>query len=329
MSLFAATLQEFFTERLIAQRRASPNTVGSYRDALCMLLRFVEKQSGKSPATLTFDDLDAPVIGAFLEHLERERGSAVSTRNTRLAAIRSLFRFAALRHPEHAAVIQRVLAMPPKRADKAVVSFLSRSEVEALLMSVDRSTQTGRRDHVMILVALQTGLRVSELISLRGQDIQLGIGAHLHCRGKGRKDRVTPLLPQTVKALRAWMAECECQPADPLFSGPRGAPLSRDAVRRVLDRHLLHAAQRCPSLRTKRVSPHVLRHTCAMQLLEANVDQTVVALWLGHETVRTTQIYIHGDLRIKERALARTTPPKVPPGRYRPPDPVLAFLESL
>src|SRR5207244_8868478 len=157
--------------------------------------------------------------------------------------------------------------MPPKRADKAVVSFLSRSEVEALLMSVDRSTQTGRRDHVMILVALQTGLRVSELISLRGQDIQLGIGAHLHCRGKGRKDRVTPLLPQTVKALRAWMAECECQPADPLFSGPRGAPLSRDAVRRVLDRHLLHAAQRCPSLLTKRVSPHVLRHTCAMQLL--------------------------------------------------------------
>jgi integrase/recombinase XerD len=329
VSLLAPTLQAFFTERLIGQRQASPHTVGSYRDTLCLLLRYVEQATGKTPAAVTFDDLDAPTIGAFLDHLQRDRGSAASTRNTRLAAIRSLFGFAALRHPEHAAVIQRVLAMPTKRVDKAIVSFLTPIEIEALLASVDRSTRTGRRDYVMILTALQTGLRVSELVGLRLQDVHLGTGPHLRSHGKGRKERATPLLEETRRALKTWMAERGGQPNQPLFPGPHGAPLGRDAVRRVLDRHARAAAVACPSLVAKRLTPHVLRHTCAMQLLTANVDQTVIALWLGHETVRTTQIYIHADLRLKERALARTTPPKVRPGRYRPPDPVLAFLESL
>lgn len=329
MSAVAPTLEAFFTERLAAQRRASPNTIAAYRDTFRLLLRFVQDSTGTPPTKLQFGDLDAPRIGAFLDHLEHRRDVAISTRNARLAAVHSLFRFAALRHPEHAAVIQRVLAIPAKRADRVLVTYLVRPEVEALLAAPDRSTRHGRRDRALLLLAVQTGLRVSELTGLRCQDVTFGTGAHLRCTGKGRKQRSTPLLPQTVAVLRTWMTELGGGPNDPVFPGPRGHALSRDAVAHLVARHATTAAAVCPSIAAKRVSPHVLRHTAAIQLLEAGVDTSVIALWLGHESIRTTDIYQHADLRMKERALARTAPPTAPPGRYRPPDALLAFLEAL
>ncbi len=329
MSTVAPVLEAFFTERLIAQRQASPHTVAAYRDTFCLLLRFVQEETGKSPSELDLADLDAPLIGAFLAHLEAKRGASVRTRNARLTAVRSLFRFAAFRHPEHAALIQRVLAIPSKRFDRALVTFLSASEIDALLDSPDRSAWIGRRDHALLLVALQSGLRVSELTGLTCGDVELGTGAHLRCTGKGRKHRITPISARTVAVLRTWLVERGGEPADPLFPGPSGAALSRDAVRRLLVRHVAAAANACPSLAAKRVSPHVLRHSCAMSLLLAGVDTSVIALWLGHEDIRTTQIYLHADLRLKERALARTAPPHSAPGRYRPPDKLLAFLEGL
>jgi len=329
MSLLAPTLQAFFSERLIGQRRASPHTVASYRDTFRLLLGFAQRRTGRPPSRLELEDLDAPLIGAFLEHLEQQRRNGVRTRNARLAAVHSLFRFAALRHPEHAALIARVLTIPPKRSDRALVTFLSESEVDALLASPDRSRWLGRRDHALLLVAIQTGLRVSELTRLRCGDVQPGPGAHLRCEGKGRKQRVTPLTSQTLAVLRCWLRERQGGANDPLFPTRRGGPLSRDAVERLLAKHAASAQQRCPSLRGKRLSPHVLRHTSAMRLLQAGVDTTVIALWLGHETTRTTQIYLHADLALKERALARTPPPRTAPGRYQPPDSLLAFLENL
>jgi site-specific recombinase XerD len=329
MSTLAPTLQAFFTQRLIGQRRASPHTIAAYRDTFRLLLGFASSELGRSPAQLGLEDLDAPLIGAFLGTLETERGNAVATRNARLAAVHSLFRFAALRHPEHAAVIQRVLAIPPKRADRALVSFLTPPEIDALLASPDRTRWIGRRDHALLAVAIQTGLRVSELIGLTCQDVSLRTGAHLRCQGKGRKERCTPLTATTAAVLRVWLQERQGGATDPLFPTSRGGPLSQDAVERLLAKYAARAEPACPSLHGKRLSPHVLRHTSAMQLLHAGVDTSVIALWLGHETVRTTQIYLHADLRLKERALARTAPPHLAPGRYRPPDSLLAFLESL
>jgi len=329
VSALAPTLQAFFSERLLRQREASPHTVASYRDTFRLLLAFTAKRTGTQPFRLDIDDLDAALIAAFLDHLERERGNCARTRNARLAAIKSLFRYAALRHPEHAAVIGRVLAIPPKRFDRALVSFLERAEVEALLAAPERSTWTGRRDHALLLLAVQTGLRVSELIGLTLGDVHLGAGAHVACHGKGRKDRITPLTKVSVSVLRVWLAERAGEAADPLFCSGRGRPLSRDAVEHRLARYAASAARACPSLQGKRVTAHVLRHTAAMQLLKAGVDTSVIALWLGHERVDTTQIYLHADLALKERALARTTPPDTAPGRYRAPDRLLAFLESL
>jgi integrase/recombinase XerD len=329
MTLLAPTLEAFFTQRLIGQRQASPNTVASYRDTFRLLLDFASQRTGRPPCRLQLEDLDAPLIGAFPEHLETQRANATATRNVRLAAAHSMFRFAAFRHPEHAALIQRVLAIPPKRTDRAIVQFLTENEVDALLATPDRSRWIGRRDHALLLLAIQTGLRVSELVGLRCQDMQLGTGAHLRCRGKGRKERVTPLTAPTVAMLRAWLKEQQGEPTDPLFPTSRGGPLSRDAVEHLLAKYTAMAAQTCPTLHGKKLAPHVLHHTCAVQLLRAGVDQTVIALWLGHETVRTTDVYMHADLTIKERALARTAPRQVAPGRYRPPDTLLAFLESL
>ena len=329
MSLLAPTLEAFFSQRLITQKNASPHTVASYRDCLRLLLNFVHETTGTQPSKLRLDDLDAPVIGAFLNHLEQDRGLSVASRNTRLAAVHSLFRFAALRHPEHAALIQRVLAIPTKRAERAIVCFLTPPEVDALLASPDRSRATGRRDHALLVVAVQTGLRVSELVGLRRRDIQLGAGAHVRCRGKGRKDRSTPLTRQTVSIVRAYLAERGGTPDDPIFPGPRGAPLSRDAVRRLVERHTATAAQSCHSLTSKKTSPHVLRHTAAMRLLESGCDLATISLWLGHENPRTSQIYLHAHLALKERALARTAPPRTKPGRYQPPDRILAFLDQL
>jgi site-specific recombinase XerD len=329
MSALAPTLEAFFTDRLARQRQASPHTVASYRDTFRLLVGFAQNVTGKAPSQLDIADLDATLVGAFLDHLERGRGNGVRTRNARLAAIRSLFGYAALRHPEHAALIARVLAIPPKRFDRAIVTFLTGSEVDALLGAPDLTRWLGRRDRALLTVAVQCGLRVSELTALRCGDVHLGTGAHVRCQGKGRKERVTPLTSVTVAVLRVWLAERAGQAADPLFPTSRGGPLSSDAVAKLVAKHVAAAQRTCPSLCHKAVSPHALRHTCAMQLLHAGVDTTVIALWLGHEQTDTTSIYLHADLTIKERAIARTTPPHVPPGRYRAPDALLAFLEGL
>lgn len=329
MSALAPTLQGFFTERMLTQRRASPNTVASYRDTFRLLLGFAQRRTGKTPSKLQLEDLDAVLIGAFLEHLETHRHNSVRTRNTRLAAVHSLFAYAALRHPEHAALIQRVLAIPAKRTDRQLVSFLTHDEVDALLSAPDRDTWAGRRDHALLVVAVQTGLRVTELTSLTRADVELGTGAHLRCHGKGRKERITPLTAQAGGVLRVWLAERRGEPCDPLFPSRRRGPLSRDAVALLVAKHARAAMQRCPSLSAKTVTPHVLRHTCAMSLLAVGVDISVIALWLGHESIETTQIYLHADLAIKERALARTAPAGTTPGRYRAPDTLIAFLEAL
>jgi integrase/recombinase XerD len=331
MTALAPILQTFFTQRLAAQQNASPNTVAAYRDTFRLLLIFVQEHAGIPPSRLSLEDLDAPLISAYLDHLQSRRGVSVKTRNSRLAALHSLFRFAALRHPEHAALIQRVLAIPTKRAPRSLISYLTTQEIDALLTAPDLSARTGRRDRALLLVAVQTGLRVSELTGLRRTDVVLGTGAHLNCTGKGRKQRATPLTTETAKVLRAWMNECPGQPNDPLFPGPRAGPLSRDAISRIVARHAINAARTCPSITTKKPTPHVLRHSCAVQLLRAGVDIAVIALWLGHESIRTTDIYQHADLGLKERALARTAPaqPRTPRGRYRPADDLLAFLEAL
>jgi integrase/recombinase XerD len=325
----AGTVQAFFTERLIGQRRASPHTVAAYRDAIRLLLNFSAERTGALPCRLDFTDLDAPVISTFLDHIEHERGNTIRSRNARLAAIHSLFSFAALRHPEHAADIARVLAIPPKRSDQTIVTDLTDDEASALLAAPDRATRTGRRDHAWILLAIQTGLRASELTSLTCGDIHLGTGAYVACHGKGRKDRITPLAPATVTTLRAWLAERGGTPDAPLFVTTRGGPMSRDALQQRLSLYTATAAPSRPSLASKNVTPHVLRHSAAMALLHAGVDITVIALWLGHESVTTTQIYLQADMALKQQALDRTTPPAAAPGRYRPPDQLLAFLEAL
>jgi integrase/recombinase XerD len=329
VSALAPTLQAFFTDRLIKQRHASQHTIAAYRDTIRLLLRFAAEHAGTPPSDLDIGDLDAPLIGAFLDHLERERGNGARTRNARLAAIRSLFRYAALKHPEHAATIQRVLSIPPKRFERALVSFLTEPELDALLNAPDRETWTGRRDHALILLAAQTGLRASELIGLSRSDLHLSHGAHVNCVGKGRKQRITPLTTSSVTVLREWLRERQGQLSDPLFPTRTGTALSRDALEHRLAKHATTAAQQCPSLHTKRITAHVLRHTAAMRLLQAGVDTSVIALWLGHEQAETTQIYLHADLALKEQAIARTQPLDVTPGRYRPPDTLLAFLEAL
>lgn len=328
MSALAPTLQAFFTDRLASQRRASATTVAAYRDTFRLLLRFVAARLSKPPSTLDLADLDAATIGAFLNHLEQQRHNSARTRNARLAAIHSLFRYAALQHPEHAGSIERVLSIPQKRFDRSLVTFLSTDEVQALLDSPDRTTWTGRRDHALLLLAIQTGLRAGELIGLRRCDVVLGHGSHIRCTGKGRKERCTPLTRQTAATLREWLAEAG-DPGDPLFPSRRGTPLSTDAIERLVAKHTDTARPKCTTLASKNVTPHVLRHTCAMRLREAGVDISVIALWLGHEHIASTQIYLHADLAIKERALERAAAPSVPPGRYRPTDTLLAFLDGL
>jgi site-specific recombinase XerD len=329
MSTLAPILQSFFTDRLHHQRQASTHTIAAYRDAIRLLLVYAADQTRKAPCAMDIADLDAPLIGAFLNHLEASRKNSVRTRNARLAAVHSLFRHAALHRPDDAAVIQRVLAIPPKRFDRALVSYLTDEEITALLAAPDRGTWTGRRDHTLLMLACQTGLRASELLHLTVSDVHLGTGAHVSCLGKGRKQRITPLTTTTVATLRAWLAERAGLPTEPLFPTRRGDPLSRDGLQRRLTTHSATAAQICPTLRGKRISPHVLRHSAAMRLLAAGVDTTVIALWLGHEHVATTQIYIHADLALKEKALARTAPLHAEPGRYQPSDTVLAYLDGL
>lgn len=329
MSDLAPILQGFFTDRLARQKKASPNTVAAYRDTCKLLLCFAGQRTSKLPSRLSLADLDATLIGAFLQHLEDDRGNSSATRNARLAAIHSLFRYAAPKAPEHAAVISQVLAIPPRRRERAIVSYLTPEETDALLAAPDRASWHGRRDHALLLLAVQTGLRVSEFTALTRQDADLGTGPHVRCHGKGRKDRATPLTGQVVKVLRTWLAELGPTPDGPLFPTRAGRRLSRDAVERLVALHTATAKAACLSIKAKNVTPHTLRHTAAMALLHAGVDTSVIALWLGHEDPETTQIYLHADMTIKEQALARVDPPNTSPGRYRPPDTLMAFLDDL
>lgn len=330
MNDLAPILQRFFTDKLINQRNASAHTVAAYRDTFTLLLGFVSERSGRPPHQLGFANLDADMIGAFLTYLETVRGNTVSTRNMRLAAIRSFFRYASYRAPEHAATIARVLAVPTKRTDRAVVAYLTAVEAESLINAPDTGTWTGRRDHALLHVAVHTGLRVSELANLTISDTVLGIGARLHCHGKGRKNRSTPLTKPTITTLKNWLTERGGYQSDPLFPTWKGTPLSRDAIAKLLAKHVGTAALSCPSLTAKNVTPHTLRHTTAMLLLHAGVDIAVIALWLGHESTETTQIYLHADMSLKEKALARLTPTSPAlPGRYQAPDALLKFLANL
>ena len=329
MTDLAPILQGFFTDRLARQKKASPNTVAAYRDTCKLLLSFAQAKTGRAPSRLSLADLDATLVGAFLAHLEDQRGNGTATRNARLAAIHSLFSYAAPRAPEHATVISQVLAIPPRRRERAIVSYLTPAETDALLTAPGRQTWHGRRDHALLLLAVQTGLRVSELTGLTRQDTHLGAGPHVRCHGKGRKDRATPLTSQVARVLRTWLAELSPGPGMPLFPAQAGGRLSRDAVERLVTKHATAAGDSCPSIKEKHVTPHTLRHTAAMSLLRAGVDTSVIALWLGHEDPETTQVYLHADMTIKEQALARVQPPDTSPGRYRPPDSLLAFLDNL
>ena len=326
---FAALLQAYFTDRLIQQRGASPHTIASHRDTFRLFLKFAEKSLKKTPALLTIRDLDAVFVGRFLEHVEKSRGNTPQTRNVRLAAIHSFFKYAAMQEPSLCELAQRVLAIPGKRHKTKTVDFLTRVEVEALLAAPDPKTWSGRRDRALLLVAVQTGLRVSELIGLRCQDVVLGTGAHVRCVGKRRKERCTPLRKDAGHALQLWLRERHGQPSEVLFPNARGQPMSRDGVEYLLAKHVATARQLCASLKTKRVSPHVLRHTLAMELLQSGVDRSVIALWLGHESMETVQVYLHASIELKEQALAKTMPLKQRAGRYRPSDKLMGFLQGL
>ena len=331
MTALAPTLQAFFVSRLGHQRDASPHTVDSYRHAFRLLLTYAQTRTGKRPSQMDLSDLDAVLVSGFLDHLQDDRGSSVASRNTRLAALHSFFRFASYRHPEHAETIQQVLAIPRKKTETTPRSFLNSVEMDALVAAPDLSTWCGRRDHVLLIVALRTGLRLSELTGLRCRDVQLGTGAHLKCLGKGRKRRDTPLDKPTVGLLRCWLHERRGEPDDVLFPSRRGGRLSPDAVQRLIAKHVMTARTTCPSLATKQVSTHNLRHSCAMDLLRNGLDVAVLAIWLGHEKLESVNAYIHADPTLKERALDRLTPlnPAVKPGRYKPTDELLTFLEGI
>lgn len=326
---FPSLLQSFFTDHLLRQRQASPHTVAGYRDSFRLLLKFAQERLNKSPFQLRIEDIDAPFIGFFLDDLESTRKNGARTRNARLGAIHSFFKYVALEEPAYALHCQRILAVPNKRHIRRPIEFLNREEMDALLAVPNRSTWIGRRDRTLLLVAVQTGLRVSELTGLNCQDLVLGTGSHVRCLGKGRKQRCTPLRPETAKMVSAWLRERRGQPEDPAFPSIRRGRLSRDAVESLLTKYTHLAARTCPSLKRKRVSPHVCRHGTAMDLLLHGVDRSVIALWLGHESAETTQMYLHADMRLKEKALSRTEPLGVKPKRYRPHDKLLAFLESL
>jgi site-specific recombinase XerD len=326
---FAPLVERFFTQRLMQQRQASPHTISSYSDSFRQFLHFAHERLHKPPARLSFEEIDAPLIVAFLEDLEKRKGVSVRSRNLRLTALHSFFRYAAFEAPEHCAQIQRVLAIPSKRFTRTLVEFLSRAEVDALLAAPDQRTWSGRRDHAFLLVAVQTGLRLSEMTGLKREDLILGTGAHLRVIGKGRKERCTPLAKSTRAVLKAWLREPQRGDGEVLFPSAKGERLSVHGVQYLLTKHRMAASKVCPSLGQKRVTVHRLRHTMAMDLLQAGADRSVIALWLGHESVETTQIYLDANLEMKERALAKTSPARGKLRRYRPGDQLLEFLNSL
>ena len=330
MTALAPTLQAWFTDHLIGQRGASPNTVAAYRDCLRLLVSYADQRHGVTPARLDIEHLDDRTIAGFLDMLERDRHSSIATRNARLAAIHSLFTYASFRHPEHAELIARVLAIPAKTTGRVQVTYLHDSEVDALLAAPDRDSWTGQRDHTWLLLMITTGIRVAELTGLRHSDLSTGRPAHIVVTGKGRKQRITPLDKTTTATLTAW-TRANPAPADTALFPARGRarPMSSDAVAQRVALHANNAAAEVRSLRTKNVTPHTLRHTCAMRMLASGIDITTIALWLGHESPASTRHYLHADLELKQRALDRTAPPRTRPGRYTPTDKILAFLESL
>jgi len=326
---FAVLLEHFFTQRLMQQRQVSSHTISSYRDTFRQFLKFVEQQMHKQPSRLSFEQIEAPLIVAFLDHLEKRRGLSIRSRNLRLTAIHSFFRYAAFEAPAHSAQIQRVLAIPSKRFTRTLVPFLTRSEVDALLAAPDRCTWSGRRDYAFLLVAVQTGLRLSEMTGLKRENIIFGTGAHIRVIGKGRKERCTPIAKATRRVLKAWLQEPQRGDDEVLFPSAKGHRLSVHGVQYLLNKHRTTASHVCSSLKQKRVTVHRLRHTMAMDLLQAGVDRAVIALWLGHESVETTQVYLEATLAMKEQALAKLTPPQTKSGRYKPGDQLLDFLNSL
>jgi integrase/recombinase XerD len=326
---FASLLQAFFTDRLMDQCNASPHTIASYRDTFKLLLGYAKRRLGKSPSALSLEHLDCDFIGEFLLHLEEERGNSPRSRNARLAAIHSFFRYVTYQVPEHSALVQQILAIPRKKYERIQVEYLTEEECHALLDSPDRMTWAGRRDYALLLVAIQTGLRVSELTGLRCGDVSLGTGPHVRCTGKGRKSRCTPLRPQIADTLKAWMEERNADAAEPLFPNRCGSILSRDGVQFIITKHTTPAALQCTSLKEKRVTPHVLRHTAAMNLLHAGADTATIALWLGHETLDTVHVYVEADLAAKQRILEKTSTLGVRAKRFRPTDPLLTFLKEL
>lgn len=329
MSSLPSLIQRFFTQRMLEQQGLSQHTVASYRDTFRLLLAFATKHIGRAPSKLQIEELDVSFIEKFLRHLEQGRGNSARTRNARLAAVHAFFRFVAISEPALGLQCQRILAIPSKRCEHGPVEFLTEDETVALVGAPDARTWIGSRDRTLLLVAVQTGLRNSELTSLRREDVALGIGAHVRCLGKGRKMRCTPLRQDVVALLKEWLLRQPGEPGDPVFPSSRGGRLSADALQRLVSRHAATACQSCPSLKEKTVTPHTLRHAAAMNLLQHGVDLSVIALWLGHASSETTQIYLHADMRLKERALAHANASGVMPTRYKPPDPLLAFLEGL
>ena len=330
MSTLAPLLEKFFLKRLIQQRQVSPNTIAAYRDSWRLLLHFVTDRLSKSANTLDITEFDAELIGVFLNYLELERGNSIRTRNARLAAIHAFFRFIALETPEYSGLICRVLAIPQKRYEKRIVGFLDRDQEDALLAAPDLSSMIGRRDYALMLLMLETGMRVSETIALNRAHVVIDVtGAHVRCLGKGRKERSTPIGSTVVEVLKSWLTERDDNETAPLFISRRGTRMSRDAVERLETKHTNTATLTCPSMSKKRITPHVLRHTTAVSLLQAGVDRSIIALWLGHEQLETTQIYLAADMKTKERALARVLPHAERLMRYQPENEVLAFLEAL
>ena len=326
---FPMLLQHFFTHRLLGQLGASPHTVAAYRDTFRLLLQFAAQRLGRAPCRLRLEDLNVAFLEQFLDYLQRDRGNTARTRNTRLAALRAFFRYVSFTEPSHALDCQRLLAIPSKRHERRPVAFLVDAEVRALVEAPERTRWIGRRDRTLLLLAAQTGLRNSEIRSLRRRDVQLGTGAHVRCTGKGRKTRCTPLRADVAEAMAAWMPELASPPDTPVFPSSRGGPLSEDALQRLVARHAAAARQACASLQGKEVTPHTLRHSAAMDLLRRGVDLTVIALWMGHESTETTQVYLHADMDLKERALGHATTTGAPPDRFQATDSLLAFLEGL
>lgn len=326
---FPQLLQDFFLQRLQAQRNASPRTISSYRDTFHLLLDWAEQHLHRAPAALALTDLDASAVLAFLDHLERDRHNAVRTRNARLAALRAFFHYAASRDPANLATIQRILAIPSKRHDRPVLGFLSREQVDAILGALDLTTWSGRRDHALLATLYNTGARVSETLDLRVRDITRGRDGAVRLHGKGRKDRVIPLWKSTMRLLRTWLDRDLVTPDSPLFPNREGRRMSRSGVAHRLRLAVKAATATCPSLERLRISPHTFRHTTAMHLLQAGVDITVIAVWLGHESLTTTHRYVEADLAMKQRTLERLPDPGTRRTPSPPTDRLLSFLEKL